>query len=114
MRSRAFLWSVAVALTVAAAIWPVLGGEYVYDQFVVGPISWQAENKAVDYQALLQGVDAGSARPYITSERFRAKEIINHHTFGVGFVVGERDSNKIDVGFTDGIKTLTHGASAAR
>jgi hypothetical protein len=44
---------VAVAVTVAAALWPVLGGGYVYDQFVVGPISWQAENKAVDYQALL-------------------------------------------------------------
>ena len=53
MRAHAFLWSVAVAVTIAAAIWPLLGGEYVYDQFVVGPISWQAENKEVDYQALL-------------------------------------------------------------
>jgi hypothetical protein len=53
MQFRAFLWSVAVALTVAAALWPILGGDYVYDQFVVGAISLHAENKSVDYQALL-------------------------------------------------------------
>jgi hypothetical protein len=66
----------------------------------------------VDYQAVLRGADAGSARRYSVSERFRAKEIIHHPTFGIGLVVAVRDTNKIDVGFTDGMRTLTHGASA--
>jgi hypothetical protein len=68
----------------------------------------------VDYRALLQGVDAGSARRYNTSDRFHAKEIIHHPTFGLGLVVAERDANKIDVGFADGMKTLTHQATAGR
>lgn len=69
---------------------------------------------AVDYQALLQGVDVGKARPYRMSERFHAKEIIHHPTFGVGLVVAERDTNKIDVEFAGGMKTLVHGAAASR
>jgi len=60
----------------------------------------------VDYQALLRGKDVGNARVYKISERFQPKEIINHPTFGVGIVVAVRDTNKIDVGFTDGMKTL--------
>ncbi len=56
MRFLPFVFCAAVALTVAAALRPVLGGEYVYDQWVVGSISLQAENKAVDYQALLVAV----------------------------------------------------------
>ena len=72
----------------------------------------KATAPAVDYQALLQGVDVGKARPYKISERFRAKEMIHHPTFGVGLVIAVRDTNKIDVGFSDGIKTLTQGAAA--
>ena len=53
IRFRPFVFCLAVAVTVAAALWPWLGGGYLYDQFVVGAISWRDENKAVDYQALL-------------------------------------------------------------
>ena len=67
---------------------------------------------AVDYQALLRNQDVGNARAYKISERFQPKEIIHHPTFGVGLVVRTRDTNKIDVGFTDGMKTLTHGGAA--
>ena len=74
----------------------------------------KTSSSAVDYQALLQAVDAGKARPYTISERFRAKEIIAHPIFGLGLVIAERDANKIDVGFTDGMKTLTHNATAGR
>jgi len=74
----------------------------------------KSSSATVDYQALLQGIDAGNARQYRTSERFRAKEIIRHPTFGVGLVVAERDVNKIDVGFADGMKTLTHDGAAGR
>jgi len=74
--------------------------------------SMKAFAPAVDYQALLHGKDVGNARAYKISERFQPKEIICHPIFGVGFVVRVRDTNKIDVGFSDGLKTLTHGGAA--
>lgn len=74
----------------------------------------KATAPAVDYEALLRGKDVSNARVYKMSERFEPKEIIQHPTFGVGLVVRVRDSNKIDVGFTDGLKTLTHGAPSWR
>ena len=66
----------------------------------------KATSAPVDYQALLRGKDVNNARAYKISERFQPKEIINHPTFGVGLVVAVRDANKIDVGFSDGVKTL--------
>ena len=67
-------------------------------------------SKTVDYAALLRGKDVGKARAYRISDHFEADDIINHPTFGLGLVVRLRDSNKIDVGFSDGVKTLTHAA----
>ncbi|MFI5365028.1 MAG: hypothetical protein ACHQ4J_05345 [Candidatus Binatia bacterium] len=72
----------------------------------------KATAPAVDYQALLHGRDISNARAYKMSERFQPKEIIRHPTFGIGCVVRVRDTNKIDVGFSDGVKTLTHGGTA--
>ncbi len=63
----------------------------------------------IDYKALLTGKDTSAARLYNVSERFQAKEIIRHPVFGIGLVVAVRDPNKIDVGFTEGMKTLVHG-----
>ena len=74
--------------------------------------STNATSPAVDYQALLRGKDGGKARPYKISERFQPKEIIHHPIFGLGLVVAVRDANKIDVGFTDGMKTLMQDSAA--
>jgi hypothetical protein len=76
-----------------------------------GDKSPKTASRIVDYQALLRGRDVGSARPYKTSERFQAKELIHHPVFGVGVVIAVRDSNKLDVGFNDGLKVLIHGSS---
>ena len=73
--------------------------------------SAKTSGKPVDYQALLRGKDVSQSRAYRTSERFQTDELVDHPTFGIGLVVRLRDSNKIDVGFSDGVKTLTHGAS---
>lgn len=70
-----------------------------------------ASGMLVSYEALLRGKDVGKSRAYRTSERFQTDEIVDHPTFGIGLVVRLRDGNKIDVGFSDGVKTLTHGAS---
>ena len=72
--------------------------------------STKAPSPAVDYQALLQGKDVRKARAYNSSERFEPMEIIHHPAFGIGLVIAARDTNKIDVGFTDGLKTLVQGA----
>jgi hypothetical protein len=74
--------------------------------------SAKAPSPAVDYQALLHGKDVGKARPYKISERFQPKEFIHHPIFGLGVVVAVRDANKIDVGFTDGLKTLIQDSAA--
>jgi hypothetical protein len=61
------------------------------------------------YEALLRGKDASKARNYAPSERFAATELIRHPTFGLGFVLTVKESNKIEVAFADGPKVLAHG-----
>ena len=65
--------------------------------------------KRSEYETLLRGRTADKARAYATSERFAPGELINHSSFGLGVVTGERDSVKIDVVFPDGPKVLLHG-----
>jgi hypothetical protein len=61
------------------------------------------------YEALLRGKDPAKARAYAPSERFAATELIRHPTFGLGFVLTVKESNKIEVAFADGPKVLAHG-----
>ena len=65
--------------------------------------------QAGDYPALIHGRDASKARPYRLSERFTAKDLIAHPTFGLGVVLSAKDSSKIEVLFPDGPKTLAQG-----
>src|SRR5258705_3355531 len=55
--------------------------------------------KRSEYETLLRGRTGANARTYATSERFQPGELINHTSFGLGVVTGERDSVKIDVHF---------------
>lgn len=65
--------------------------------------------KRSEYETLLRGRTGDKARTYATSERFAPGELIKHASFGLGVVMGERDSVKIDVCFPDGPKVLLHG-----
>jgi hypothetical protein len=65
--------------------------------------------KRSEYETLLRGRTGDKARTYATSERFAPGELIKHSAFGLGVVVAERDSVKIDVHFPDGPKVLLHG-----
>ena len=69
----------------------------------------EAAPKRNEYEILLRGRTAASARPYATTERFAPGELINHASFGLGIVVAARDGAKIDVQFPDGPKVLLHG-----
>jgi hypothetical protein len=68
-----------------------------------------ATPKRSEYETLLRGRTGDKARTYATSERFAPGELIKHSAFGLGVVVAERDSVKIDVHFPTGPKVLLHG-----
>ena len=65
--------------------------------------------KRSEYEMLLRGRTGDKARTYAISERFAPGELLKHASFGLGVVVAERDSVKIDVHFADGPKVLLHG-----
>ena len=62
-----------------------------------------------EYRALLRGRGEGASRPYSTTTRFAVGEVVSHAAFGIGVVMAERDSTKIDVVFADGPMVLLHG-----
>jgi hypothetical protein len=62
-----------------------------------------------DYERLIKGRDAASAKKYAISDRFQLADLIKHTNFGLGLVIQCKESNKIDVLFEDGAKTLVHG-----
>jgi hypothetical protein len=65
--------------------------------------------QAEDYPALIHGRDPSKARAYRLSDRFAAKDLISHPTFGLGVVLSSKDGSKIEVLFVDGPKTLAQG-----
>jgi hypothetical protein len=67
-----------------------------------------AAKQVRDYASMVRGRDPASARPYGVTERFTDGELIRHPTFGLGVVTGLKDTNKIEVLFEDGGKTLIH------
>jgi hypothetical protein len=61
-----------------------------------------------EYETLLRGRTATAARSYATSEQFKVGELLDHTTFGLGVVTGERDHVKIEVAFPDKPRVLLH------
>jgi hypothetical protein len=68
--------------------------------------------RASDFTTLLKGRGHASARPYSFVDRFRTGEVLNHITFGIGVVTADKGSDKIEVLFELGPRTLVHGKSA--
>jgi hypothetical protein len=68
------------------------------------------EDKA-QYEARLsaQKNNLNSAKDYKATLRFKSGDIINHKSFGLGFVVAESGLNKIEVLFAQGRKLLAVG-----
>ncbi len=64
-----------------------------------------------DYEKLMKAQDPAKAKKYSTSDRFQASDLINHSSFGLGIVILIKESNKIEVLFQDGPKTMVHGRS---
>jgi hypothetical protein len=62
----------------------------------------------VSFDELLAG-QAGEPRRYAPTVLFAAGDVLDHATFGRGFVSGLKDPGKVEVTFRAGVKTLIHG-----
>ena len=61
------------------------------------------------YQGLLKGSNTASPKPYSTSEKYQAGDVLNHPSFGMGVATAVKDGSKIEVLFETGPKLLVHG-----
>lgn len=68
----------------------------------------KSKSKASDYARLLTGKDLSKASGYAISRHYAKGEVISHSKFGVGVVVEEKDTTKIEVLFESGPKILIH------
>jgi hypothetical protein len=68
--------------------------------------------KASDYETLMKGRDLGKAKKYKPAVIFEKNDVLDHPKFGMGLVLGDKDGSKIDVAFSDGVKTLIHNLQA--
>jgi len=52
---------------------------------------------------------AGPPRRYAPNESFTAGDVVDHPSFGRGFVSAQKDTGKVEVTFRAGVKVLVHG-----
>ncbi len=68
-------------------------------------VSSVKKNKALlIYQNLIDGRDLATAIPYTISSSFKETDLINHPTFGIGYVVDIVMPNKVEIVFPEGPK----------
>ena len=63
--------------------------------------------EVISFDEALNAKDVSSAKPYSVNETFTAEQVIDHPTFGRGWVSTVRP-DKIDVTFKSFVKTLVH------
>ena len=57
----------------------------------------------------LLAAKTGTAQPYSPKRTYAMDEVVDHPTFGRGFVSAIRDGGKIEVTFRSDVKLLIHG-----
>jgi hypothetical protein len=62
----------------------------------------------VAFEDLLAGKDLSGAQPYSPKRTYAVSDVIDHPTFGRGFVSAVRDAGKIEVTFRSDVKVLVH------
>ncbi|ABS26178.1 hypothetical protein [Anaeromyxobacter sp. Fw109-5] len=63
----------------------------------------------VAFEDLLAGKDLSGAQPYSPKRTYAENDVVDHPTFGRGFVSAVRDAGKIEVTFRSDVKVLVHG-----
>jgi len=67
-----------------------------------------ASGRTASFDELLSG-HTGAPRRYAPTGLFTTGDVLDHATFGRGFVSGVKDPGKVEVTFRTGVKTLVHG-----
>jgi hypothetical protein len=68
----------------------------------------RARAEVVPFETLLAGKRVGDARPYSVKRAYAVDDVVDHPTFGRGFVSAVRDGGKIEVTFRSEVKLLVH------
>jgi hypothetical protein len=63
----------------------------------------------ISFDELLRARDLASATRYSPKASYRVDQVIEHPTFGLGFVSAVRDATKIEVTFRTDVKVLVQG-----
>ncbi len=67
------------------------------------------ERTTVPFDEVLRGKRMAMARRYSPSTTYQVDDVIEHPTFGVGWVSAVRDATKVEVTFRADVKVLVHG-----
>lgn len=68
----------------------------------------RAKAEVISFDDTIASKDVGNAKAYSVNEKFALDQVIDHPTFGRGFVSAVRP-DKVDVTFKSFVKTLVHG-----
>ncbi|WP_426752152.1 hypothetical protein [Myxococcus sp. Y35] len=72
----------------------------------------KAEKIIISFDEQLAGKDVANAPRYSPKDTYRVDQVIQHPTFGTGFVTAVR-GDKVDITFRTDTKTLVHGRGGA-
>jgi hypothetical protein len=69
----------------------------------------KVEKTTISFEELLRERDLASATRYSPKARYKVDQVIEHPTFGLGFVSAVRDAGKIEVTFKTDVRVLVQG-----
>ncbi|QSQ26250.1 hypothetical protein JY651_15520 [Pyxidicoccus parkwayensis] len=72
----------------------------------------KAEKIIISFEEQLAGKDTANALKYSPKDTYQVDQVIQHPTFGTGFVTAVR-GDKVDITFRTETKTLVHGRGGA-
>jgi len=72
----------------------------------------RAEKVIISFEEQLAGKDVANAPRYSPKDTYRLEQVIQHPTFGTGYVSAVR-GDKVDITFRTDTKTLVHGRGGA-
>ncbi len=77
------------------------------------PKTSEKKHNVSNYEELIAHKNRATARQYGIRERYAEGDLIQHPSFGLGIVMAVRETEKIDVLFSNASKTLLHNKGAA-
>jgi len=63
----------------------------------------------ISFDEVLRGKNLAAARRYSPRTRYQLDDVVEHPTFGLGWVSAVRDAGKVEVTFRSDVKVLVHG-----